>query len=365
VLAIFNDEVVIPALSRLGIPLEDARDYCNDGCSELIIGGKGTIWFRVHDSLAALRETILSAEVQPFASFDAVMADFKSRLTAFMPPGPAEDHAITFPFFAASIEDCLTTASTTGARYSISGSILAEVGNAADGLAAIQKGIYEEKTLTWDELIAALEANYEGHESLRQRLLNRMPKYGNDQDSVDRIVQEIAEFFCDGVHERAHNVPGPGPKWAAGLMCFGIQHKRMLPASADGRRQGDPCANSFSPAVGMDRSGPTAVFKSVAKVDLSKASHGSVVDIAFHASAIRGEGIEKFAALVSSFLDMPCTATLQANVIDRDTLLRARQQPDAPEFRTLIVRVWGFSAVFVELPEALQDHVLARTEHGF
>ncbi|MBN1581709.1 MAG: hypothetical protein JXA89_13475 [Anaerolineae bacterium] len=364
VLAIFNDEVVIPALSRLGIPPEDARDYCNDGCSELIIGGKGTIWFRVHDALSALQATIQHARQQPFVTFDEVMADFKSRLTAFMPHGANEDSAITFPFFAATIEDCLDKASSTGARYSIYGSILAEVGNAADGLAAIEESIYREKTLTWDNLIVALKADYVGYEPLRQRLLNRMPKYGNDDDRADCIAKEIAEFFCDGVHERAGNLPGPGPKWAPGLMCFGIQHKRMLPASPDGRRQGDPCANSFSPAVGTDRSGPTAVLKSVAKVDLTKAAHGSVLDLALHTSAVRGDGIEKLAALIASFLNMPCAATLQPNVIDRDTLLRARQRPDAPEFRTLIVRVWGFSAVFVELPEALQDHVLARTEHG-
>ncbi len=365
VLAIFNDEVAIPSLTRLGIPLEDARDYCNDGCSELIIGGKGTIWFRVHDALSALRATVLAAKDHPYGSFDEVLSDFESRLTDYMPDGPAGDYAITFPFFAATIEDCLAKASPTGARYSIHGAILAEVGNAADGLAAIKQLIYEQGALTWDELIAALEADYVGYEPLRQRLLNRVPKYGNDDDEVDAIARRVAETFCDGVHERACNAVGPGPKWAPGLMCFGIHQKSQLPASPDGRRQGDPCANSFSPAVGMDRSGPTAVLRSVAKVDLAKASHGSVLDIAFHASAVRGEdGLEKLAALVDAFLDLPCTATLQANVVDRETLLRAREQPDAPEFRTLIVRVWGFSAVFVELPEALQDHVLARTEHG-
>ena len=111
VLAIFNDEVVLPALARLGIPIEDARDYCNDGCSEIIIGGKGTIAFRVHDALTALRETVLGATDHPYASFDEVMADFKDRLTAYMPEGPMERYPITFPFFAATIEDCLTEAS--------------------------------------------------------------------------------------------------------------------------------------------------------------------------------------------------------------------------------------------------------------
>jgi pyruvate-formate lyase len=366
VLAVFNDEVVLPALSRLGIPLEDARDYCNDGCSELIMGGRGTIYFRVHDSLPALTETVLAAEHRPYATFGEVMAEFKSRLTPFMPEGHGDDQAVTFPYFAASIEDCLETASPTGVRYSIWGSILAEVGNTADGLAAIKRLIYDDRVLTWNELVPAIKANYAGHERLRQMLLNRSPKYGNDDDDVDWIAREIAEYFCDGVHARAHNPPGPGSKSAAGLMCFGIQGKKDLPASPDGRRQGDPCANSFSPAVGMDRNGPTAVLKSVAKVDLSKASHGSVLDIALHSLIVRTrEGFEKFVSLVDSFLKMRCTATLQVNIIDRDTLLRARANPSAPEFRTLIVRVWGFSAVFVELPPPLQDHVLGRTEHGF
>jgi formate C-acetyltransferase len=107
------------------------------------------------------------------------------------------------------------------------------------------------------------------------------------------------------------------------------------------------------------------VLKSASKVDLSRASHGSVLDIALHASVMRGaEDMAKLAALVQGFMDLPCTSTLQLNVIDRETLLRARADPTAEEFKTIIVRVWGFSAVFVDLPAALQDHVLARTEHG-
>jgi len=365
ILAVFNDEVVVPAMLRLGIPLADVRDYCNDGCSELIMGGRGTIQFRVHDSLTALTETALQAEQQPYETFDDVMTDLKRRLIRFMPEDHGNNHAVTFPYFAAGIEDCLEKASPSGVRYPISGSILAQVGDTADGLAAIKKLIYEDGTLTWAELIAAIKADYDGYEPLRQMLRNRAPKYGNDEDDVDDLAREITDYFCDGVHERAQNPIGHGCKRAAGLMCFGMHRKKDLPASPDGRRKGDLTASSFSPAVGMDRSGPTAVLKSVSKVDLRKASHGSVLDMALHPSAIQGrEGFEKLVALVDAFLTMPCTASLQMNIIDRDTLLRARERPDSPEFRTLVVRVWGFSAVFVELPRALQDHVLARTEHG-
>lgn len=366
IMSVFNDEVVIPAMSRLGIPIEDVRDYCNDGCSELIMGGRGTINFRVYDSLTPLREMVLRAENHKYETFDEVMADFKSRLIQFMPKGNGNDQAVTFPFFAASIEDCLEKASPKGVRYSIWGEILAQVGNSADGLAAIKKLIYDDGTLTWDELVSAIKSDYQGYEPLRQMIINRSPKYGNDRNYVDDIVKEITEYFLDGVHERARNPYGYGSKRAAGLMCFGMQRKKDLPATPDGRRQGDLTASSFSPSVGMDRSGPTAVFKSISKVDLTRASHGSVLDIAMHSSAIRGEeGFQNLVSLVDSFLKMLCTSTLQINVIDRDTLLNARSDPQNPEYRTLIVRVWGFSAVFIELDPVLQDHVLARTEHGF
>jgi len=195
-------------------------------------------------------------------------------------------------------------------------------------------------------------------------LLNRVPKYGNDIDAVDRIAKEIAEYYCDAVQGNGRNPKGYGSKEAAGFMLFIIQCKNLLPASPDGRRQGDPVATSLSPALGRDRHGPTAVLKSAAKIDLTKASYGSVLDLAMNSALVQEEeGFDKFVSLVDTFLTMPSTATLQINMIDRETLLKARANPDAPQYQTLIVRVWGFSAAFVELSPALQDHILARTEH--
>ncbi len=364
-LAVFNDEVAIPSLVKLGIPLEEARDYCNDGCSELIMGGRGTIKFKVHDALPILIELVMNTENKQLSTFDDVMEDFKSRLAQAMPAAPGPKRPITAPFFAASIDDCMAEASPAAARYAINGCILAQVGNASDGLAAIKQLIFDEGSLTWAELREAMSADFEGYEILQQTLKNRTPKYGNDDDYVDSILKELSEYFCDGVHANSHNEDGPGGKWAPGFMSFGIHRKSDTPASPDGRSRGELTANSFSPAVGMDRSGPTAALRSVAKVDLTRASHGSVFDIALHSAIVQGEdAFEKFVALLTAHLKMNSVATLQINVIDRETLLRARENPDSPEFRTLIVRVWGFSAVFVELPEQLQDHVIARTEHG-
>jgi formate C-acetyltransferase len=150
-LAVYNDDVAIPALVRLGIPLEDARDYCNDGCQELIIGGKTFSRFTVHDALLALRETVLSGAEDGYPTFQDVMRGFKAHLRRFTPAEPRGDGPITFPFFAASVDDCLRKSSPTGARYSIWGSILGEVGNAADGLAAIEQFIYVDHVLSRTE----------------------------------------------------------------------------------------------------------------------------------------------------------------------------------------------------------------------
>jgi formate C-acetyltransferase len=148
-------------------------------------------------------------------------------------------------------------------------------------------------------------------------------------------------------------------------MSFGLQGKRQLPATPDGRRQGDCTANSYSPALGRDRRGPTAVLNSVAKTDCRQAGHGSVLDLALHPSCLQGqEGLTKLVAFTRAFLERPSVSTLQINVIDRETLLEARDNPDDPRYRSLIVRVWGFSAVFVELIPELQEHVIERTQHA-
>jgi formate C-acetyltransferase len=365
--AIFNDEVILPGLLGLGIPIEDARDYCNDGCSEIIMGGRGTISFRVYDLLPILNATVHSAPQEGFPTFDALLGDFKHRVAKCLPSGQGTQTSVTHAYLGPSMEDCLEKASPAGVRYCMWGEIAAGVANTADGLAAIKKLVFEEKVLSWQALVAAMKADYKGeHEVTRQMLLNRAPKFGNDEDEVDLIAKDITEFFLDTVHAKGQNCPGFGPKRAAGLMSFGIHNRKNIASSPDGRRVGEHCGNSFSPGLGRDRKGPTAVFKTVSKVDMRKASHGSVLDIAFHPTAVQGEeGFQKLVALLDTFLKLPCTTTLQTNVIDRDTLLAARASPKAEQYRTLIVRVWGFSAVFVELIPDLQDHVIARTEHRF
>ena len=166
--SIFNDEVAVPALVNIGIPIEVARDYCNDGCSELVIGNVGTSGFGVVGMIPVFDETVREAAAGNYDTFDQVMENFKQRLTNFMPEGPKGVRAVTHPFFAASIEDCLEKASPEGIRYTIFSRIPSQLAHVADGLVAIRRYIYEYRSLTWDELISALDDNYEGHELIRQ-----------------------------------------------------------------------------------------------------------------------------------------------------------------------------------------------------
>lgn len=363
--SIFNDDVAIPALVNLGIPLEIARNYCNDGCEELVAEGCGTMKFRVIGTIPIFDETVRAAAEGKLQTFEDVKSDFKRRLVDLVPTEKPDIRQVTHPFFGATIDDCLDKASPDGVRYTIYSIIPSQLAHVADGLAAIKQHVFDEKSLTWGELLAALDDNYLHYETLRQRLLHNSPKYGNDNDEADLLIREIAEHFCDETHRLSHNSYGPGPKRTVGFMNFGLANQRDAPACPDGRKLGEDIPNSFSPALGRDRNGPTAVLKSAAKTDMTKAGHGSVLDITFNTSSLKGpESFEKFKGFVRAFLDMPCTATLQVNTVDQKTLLEARENPDDPRFRTLLVRVWGFSTVFVELDPLLQEHVLGRLEHA-
>jgi formate C-acetyltransferase len=236
--AYFNDEVALPGLLRLGIPLEEARDYCNDGCSELIIGGRSTIAFKNFDSLPMLNATVKQGAKQPFEDFPAVVRDFKSRLEEEIPGSHGGKARVTFPFFAASMDDCLEKASTSGVRYSIWGRIPSQMGNVADGLAAIRRFIFDEKSMTWAELNAALKNNFADCEPLRQKILNRAPKYGNDEDEVDAILKDVAEHFCDTLYERVENALPTDEKRAITLPAafrLGSEETRTAPLRSSSR----------------------------------------------------------------------------------------------------------------------------------
>jgi formate C-acetyltransferase len=237
-----------------------------------------------------------------------------------------------------------------------------QVANVADSLAAIRHAVFREKWLTGDALLRMLRGNYSASQSLRQRLLNEVPKYGNDDDRVDDLARRWADRYSELVVQR-RNVRGgiyqPGFYTVSAHMPMG----RNVGATPDGRRAGEPLADGgLSPSAGRDRRGPTAVLRSVSKIDLALASNGTLLNVKFLPSFFDGErALEHFVTLLRGFcaLEVP---HVQFNVVSTETLRQAQTRPDM--YRHLVVRVAGYSAYFCELDRDLQDEIIRRTAYA-
>jgi formate C-acetyltransferase len=261
------------------------------------------------------------------------------------------------------VKDCLTRGTDVtagGARYNFSGVQGVQVANVADSLAAVRQAVFDEGWLTGEQLLEALRADYEGLEPLRQRLIHRAPKFGNDDDRADAFAARWADRYSELVASyptARGGVYQPGFYTVSAHVPMGAH----VGATPDGRKAGEPLADGgLSPASGRDRRGPTAVLRSVGKIDLALASNGALLNMKFLPSFFRGDAaLDSFVDLLRGFsaLKIP---HVQFNVVSAETLRQAQAQPEA--YRGLVVRVAGYSAYFTELDRALQDEIIARTE---
>jgi len=267
-----------------------------------------------------------------------------------------------FPLLSCFVNDCLargTDIDHGGARHNWIEPNFVGLSNLADSLAAIRQFVYEEGTLPLDELSAAMESNFAGREDLRLMLLNRAPKYGNDEPTVDAMATEIADFIRDEVRRYATYLGGP---FLSGFFCW-IKHVdlgRATAASADGRRAGFPLAAGSGPAQGRERLGPTAAVLSATKWDHAPHLGGIAVNLKFSrprdATAFR----QRLLDVVETYLQRG-GFEVQVNVVDKETLLAAREHPE--QYRDLVVRIGGYSDYFVGLSEEMQAEIILRTEH--
>jgi formate C-acetyltransferase len=207
-----------------------------------------------------------------------------------------------------------------------------------------------------------LAADFKGYETWQHYFINHVSKYGNDIDKVDDLASDVLRFYCKEV-EKYKNIRGgifqPGSYTVSAHIPLGAD----VGASPDGRNAGFQLADGgLSPMVGRDKKGPTAVLKSVGKLDSYLLSNGSLLNQKFHPSALEGkEGLEKFVAYLRAFSALKIIH-IQFNIISADTLREAQKNPD--EYKSLVVRVAGYSAFFTELDESLQNDIIRRTEHG-
>jgi len=386
-LQLFNDEVVIASLTNRGVPLEEARDYGIIGCVEQAVAGKS---FTSSD--AALLNLPLCLELalnngrgrlfsdqlglptgdpRSFTRIDDVIEAYRAQVEYIVGQmveglkGLAQAHAERrpMPLVSALTDDCLARGldlTAGGARYNFTGVQGVGVATVGDSLAAIDWLVFDEKRITMEELVAALGADFEGRESLRQMLLNRAPKYGNDDDRADRFTRLAAEIYCRAVEKHRNSRSGwysPGLYSVTTHIAFGL----LVGATPDGRHAGESLSQGISPAHGRDRRGPTAALKSAAKLDHTLVSNGlALIQMLSLGASARKHASEVLGGLLEAYFALG-GQELQWNLVDRATLLAAQQDPEA--YRGLVVRVAGYSALFTDLNRVVQDELIARTEH--
>jgi len=275
-----------------------------------------------------------------------------------------EDHSrCSFTLESVFLDDCIENGREWrlgGTKYWHKSQHGCGIATIADSLVVIQKIVFEDKELTLTELRDILNADFEGQEPLRQKLLNRYPKYGNDDDYVDSIAVRVGNIFCDEVL-RCNEVPHSITFWPE---IYTYHHNKgfgaSLSATPDGRKKGENISENQSPSYGMDIKGVTACLNSIAKLPTHRTPGGGT-NLKIHPSAVEGEdGLKALSNLLKTYFNEG-GQHLQLNILDHKTLKEAQQNPE--QYKTLSVRVVGYSAYFVTLSKKVQDDIIERMEH--
>ncbi len=385
----FNDKAIIPALAELDIDERDARDYAIVGCVELTTQGNNLGWsdaamFNLNKALElALNggKCLLTGkrlapdygDLTAYETYEDLEGVLRRYIDEFMEKmikaceqvERAHIDLLPTPFLSAVIDDCMekgTDVTAGGARYNLSGIQMIQVANLADSLAAIKQLVYDEKMVSREELLDALRKDFEGYDILRARLLNKVPKYGNDVEWVDDIGVKWARYFRERIGTYRNY---RGGKYHTGMYTVSahVPMGENVGASPDGRMAGQPLADGgMSPVYGRDVAGPTAVLKSVSRLDKELTTNGGLLNMKFLPEFFRTEtGIDKFAKFLRTFVDLEIPH-IQFNVVRKEDLIAAKKHPE--QYRSLTVRVAGYTAYFTELADELQDEIIARTSYA-
>jgi len=383
--SVFNADLVVEELLRQGKSIEDARAGGTSGCVETGAFGKEAYILTGYFNLPKVLEVALCNGVDPrtgtkigietgdprtFDSYQQVFEAFRRQLHHFIDIKVRGNNVIErlyarhlpAPFLSILIDDCITKGkdyNDGGPRYNTTYIMGVGPGTCADSLAAIRHHVFDHRTMTMDQLLAALSKDFEGDEKTRLRLWNKTPKYGNDDEYADRILADVFEAFYAEVNGRPNTKGGTYRVNYLSTTCH-VYFGSMVGATPDGRKAWEPVSEGISPVQGADRHGPTSVLKSAAKIDHARTG-GTLLNQKFTPQLLANErGIENLAHLVRAYFKLD-GHHIQFNVVTAETLRAAQAHPE--KHRDLIVRVAGYSDYFCDLTTALQNEIIARTEH--
>lgn len=393
-----NDEIVIPELINLGVEKDDAFNYSAIGCIEIAVPGKWGYRCTGMSFLNLMRVFLASmyngldkqtgktfhggtGHFQDFESFDEVYKAWQHQVKFYAKKTIEIDTAVdtaleeNVPDILCStfVDSCIPRGKTIkegGSKYDFVSGLQVGIANLGNSLAAIKKLVFEDKQITKEQLLHAIESNFEGQEGekTRQLLLNFAPKYGNDDDYVDLLLKDAYNEFIDEIekyHTTRHNRGPIGCRYYAGTSSISanVPNGAVVPATPDGRKAFTPVAEGSSPSSGTDVLGPTAVFKSVAKLPTARIMGGVLLNQKLSPATIsKDEDKQKLISIIHTFFADLKGWHVQYNIVSRETLLEAKKHPE--KYRDLIVRVAGYSAFFTTLSPDTQDDIIARTEHS-
>jgi pyruvate formate-lyase/glycerol dehydratase family glycyl radical enzyme len=384
---LMSDGVCIPALMNAGIPIREARQYAPVGCVEInVVGGWGrenggyfnlakVLEYTINNGVCRLtgeQNGLPLGYLSDYDSFESLMFAFKKQLSHFFSHLAIEDNAIDrvhadlvpSPIVSVLVPGCIESGNEVtagGARYNFTGPTAVGGANTGNSLAAIKKLVFEERKINSSDLQAALDADFVGYETLRTMLQEKAPKFGNDDDYVDSIVKRVVESFADEA-EKYTNCRGGRFRPGLTAVTAHVGMGREVGATPDGRRAETTLAGGISPYSGTDKHGPTASAKSIAKVDFVRFGKGMIFNQTFSPFVIETtDGLSKFVNFFLAYFDLG-GMHVQFNVITREKLLEAQAKPS--KYRSLVVRVAGYSAIFVNLSKEVQDQVIQRTVHA-
>lgn len=390
-----SDEVIVPSLEKLGVSHEDALDYSAIGCVEVAVPGKWgyrctgmsfTNFAKIlnmvlrggYDDVSGKRFFVCKPLVEMqsyqelFDAWDAACRMFVREAVTIDLAVDISMEEIVPDIICSVLTDCCIERGKTikegGAKYDFVSGLQVGIANLGNCLAAIKKTVFDDHTLTAQQIMNALEVNFEGPEAARvQQLLLDAPKYGCDDGYVDQLLVDAYNVYIDEIAHYKNSRYGRGPiggTYYAGTSSISanVPSGAVVSATPDGRKAGTPLAEGCSPVHGTDVCGPTAVFKTLSKLPNEKITGGVLLNQKIMTSCLKTpEDSWKLEMMIRTFFDDLNGFHVQYNFVDRAILEDAKVHPE--NHRDLIVRVAGYSAFFTVLNPATQDDIIARTEH--